>query len=120
MTSRIYRSALVERLSAHPCLKPGVKYTGFVAPTNTTGHLKVRCGDMRRLTIANGEQTAQLIVVNDFYDALERMRDYQKALDVLPSSFNVKLVKLERLVREVCFVTYSLQRRTPVSLCHYS
>ena len=95
LTSRLYRSVLVERLSAHPCLKPGVKYTGLVAPRDTTGHLKVRCGDMRRLTIANGEQTAQLIVVNDFYDALDRMREYQKSLDVLPSSFRVKMAEME-------------------------
>ena len=55
---------------------------------------------MAKLNIANGEQTSQLIVVNDFYDALDRMRNYQKELDVLPSSFNVKLVKLERLVSD--------------------
>ena len=100
LTSRIYRSVLVERLSAHPCLKPGVKYKTFVVSKNCTGHLKKRCGDMRRLTIANGEQTAQLIVVNDFYDALDRMREYQKQLDVLPSSFRVKMAELERVVSE--------------------
>jgi hypothetical protein len=100
LTSRIYRSVLVERLSAHPCLKPGVKYTGFVAPTDTTGHLKARCGDTKRLTIANGEQTAQLIVVNDFYDALDCMREYQKQLGVLPSSFNVKLAEMEDYVKQ--------------------
>ena len=55
---------------------------------------------MRRLTIANGEQTAQLIVVNDFYDALDRMREYQKQLDVLPSSFRVKLAEMEGFVKE--------------------
>ena len=55
---------------------------------------------MRRLTIANGEQTAQLIVVNDFYDALERMREYQKQLDVLPSSFRVKMAEMEGFVIE--------------------
>ena len=58
------------------------------------------CGDMRRLTIANGEQTAQLIVVNDFYGVLDRMREYQKQLDVLPSSFRVKLAELEGYVIE--------------------
>ena len=100
LTSRMYRSVLVERLSAHPCLKPGVKYTGFVAPTDTTGHLKVRCADMTKLNIANGEQTAQLIVVNDFYDALDRMREYQKQLDVLPSSFRVKMAEMEDFVVE--------------------
>jgi len=47
------------------------------------------------LTVANGEQTAQLIVVNDFYDALGRMREYQKQLDVLPGSFRVKLAEME-------------------------
>eukprot|EP00943_MAST-04B_sp_MAST-4B-sp1_P003333 g3333.t1 len=100
LTSRIYRSMLVERLSAHPCLKPGVKYTGFVVSKNCTGHLKVRCADMTKLNIANGEQTAQLIVVNDFYDALDRMREYQKQLDVLPSSFNVKLAEMEDYVKQ--------------------
>ena len=49
LTSRIYRSVLVDRLSAHPSVRPGVKYTGFVAPRDTTGHLKVRCGDMTKL-----------------------------------------------------------------------
>ena len=77
-----------------------MKYTGFVAPTDTAGHLKVRCGDMTKLKIANGEQTAQLIVVNDFYDALDRMREYQKQLDVLPSSFRVKLAEMEGVVSE--------------------
>ena len=55
---------------------------------------------MRRLAIANSEQTAQLIVVNDFYNVLERMQDYQKALDVLPSSFRVKMAEMEGFVVE--------------------
>ena len=60
----------------------------------------MRCGDMTKLNIANGEQTSQLIVVNDFYDALDRMRNYQKELGVLPSSFNVKLAEMEGFVVE--------------------
>ena len=114
LTSCIYRSVLVDRLSAHPSVKPGVKYTGFVVSKNCTGHLKVRCGDMRRLTIANGEQTAQLIVVNDFYDVLDRMREYQKQLDVLPSSFRVKLAELEGYVieaREMWRVKFEKRKR---------
>ena len=55
---------------------------------------------MTKLKIANGEQTAQLIVVNDFYDALDRMREYQKQLDVLPSSFRVKMAEMEGYVVE--------------------
>ena len=55
---------------------------------------------MTKLKIANGEQTAQLIVVNDLYGALGRMREYQKQLDVLPSSFRVKLAEMEGYVVE--------------------
>lgn len=100
LTSRIYRGVLVERLSAHPSVKPGVKYQTFVTPTDTSGHLKIRCGDMAKLNIENGEQTAQLIVLNDFYDALKRMREYERTLDVLPNSFKVKMAELERFVKE--------------------
>ena len=46
------------------------------------------------------EQSAQLIVLNGFNDALERRQDYQKQLDVLPSLFRVKMAEMEGYVIE--------------------
>ena len=61
---------------------------------------KKRCGDMRHLSIEKGEQTAQIIVVNDFYDSLETMKSYRESMDAIPKEFEDKWKELQGILEE--------------------
>ena len=61
LSSKLYRNVLVERLSSHIDTELGEKFTWLINHTASGKSLKERC-------------TAQIIVVNDFYDCLATMR----------------------------------------------
>ena len=105
LSSKIYRGQLVERLSSHPTCQPGSNFTfanggGLVSEKESDKSLKQRCSDMRHLSIQNGEQTAQIVVCGDFYDALEQMRKLKDELDVIPTQFKLKLNDMENLLEQ--------------------
>ena len=100
LSSRKYRDRLVDRLSAHPQCKPGKKYSTLVKEIPSNGDAKKRCGDMRNLSIEKGEQTAQIIVVNDFYDSLETMKSYRESMDAIPKEFEDKWKELQGILEE--------------------
>ena len=100
LSSKLYRNVLVERLSSHIDTEPGEKFTWLINHTASDKSLKERCSDMRRLSIEKGEQTAQIIVVNDFYDCLATMHRYKNHLGAHSNDFNMKLAELENMLAD--------------------
>ena len=76
LSSKLYRNVLVERLSSHIDTEPGEKFTWLINHTASDKSLKERC-------------TAQIIVVNDFYDCLATMRQLNHKPKLKFESFNI-------------------------------
>lgn len=55
---------------------------------------------MRNLSIEKGEQAAQIIVVNDFYDCLETMKSYRDSMDAIPKEFEDKWTELQGILQQ--------------------
>ena len=71
------------------------------ATDNSVSHVQIITWNQTFWTkYITSEQSAQLIVLNGFNDALERRQDYQKQLDVMPSLFRVKMAEMESYVIE--------------------
>ena len=55
---------------------------------------------MKFLSIKGGEQTCQIILVGQFYQALSFMRAMSKEIGGLPLAFHVRLKELEAILDE--------------------
>ena len=60
--------------------------------------VSIQCCELFFENIA--EQTAQIIVVNDFYDSLETMKSYRESMDAIPKEFEDKWKELQGILEE--------------------
>ena len=97
LSSKVFQHLLASRVASHPD-PPGQPFKTFVQEEGSDMHLTARCRDMKFLSIKGGEQTAQITLVGQFYEALFFMRKMSSEIGGLPLAFHVRLKELEAIL----------------------
>jgi hypothetical protein len=73
--NRTYDLYIVQRLASHPNIPPGEPFNQLVVHNGASGSLKIRCHDMRKLSVM--EQQAQSIAIKKFYNCITLLEEFE-------------------------------------------